>query len=53
MVASVSGPQFSVTSGGMLCVAGVAVLAKLLPQLGQWTLEDAVEDELEAPALTA
>ena len=53
VVASVSGPQVSVTSGGVICVAGVALLAKLLPQLGQWTLDDAVEEELEATALTA
>ena len=44
-VAAISNPQFSVTSGGVLCVAGVALLAKLLPQLGQWTLADAVEEE--------
>ena len=28
--------QFSVVSGGLVCVAGVAVIAKLLPELGAW-----------------
>ena len=32
-VAAVIGPQLSVVSGGLLCVAGVAVVARLFPEL--------------------
>jgi MFS family permease len=33
-VGAVIGPQLSVVSGGILCVAGVAVVARLFPELG-------------------
>ena len=34
--ASAVSPRFSVVSGGLLCVAGVGVLGRLLPQLREW-----------------
>ncbi len=36
-VAALAGPQAAVVSGGLACVAGVAVIARLLPELGRWT----------------
>jgi MFS family permease len=36
VVASLTSAQFSVISGGVLCVAGVAVINKWLPDLGKW-----------------
>lgn len=36
-VAAVAGPQVSAISGGVACVAGVAVLARLLPEFANWT----------------
>jgi MFS family permease len=33
-VAAIVGPQLSVVSGGILCLAGVAVVARLFPELG-------------------
>jgi len=35
-VAAATTPQVSVVSGGLACVAGVGVLARLLPQLRAW-----------------
>lgn len=35
-VAAVTSPRFSVVSGGLACLAGVAVIARLLPQLAAW-----------------
>ena len=35
-VASLTTPRFSVVSGGLACVAGVAVLGRLLPELRGW-----------------
>ncbi|MEO8470120.1 MAG: hypothetical protein ABI573_10700, partial [Chloroflexota bacterium] len=34
VVASAIGTQLSVISGGILCLVGVAVVAKLFPELG-------------------
>lgn len=36
-VAALAGPQAAVVSGGLACLAGVAVIARLLPELGRWT----------------
>ena len=36
-VAAVAGPQFSAVSGGLICVVGVAALARLLPEFARWT----------------
>lgn len=35
-VAALTTPRFSVVSGGLACVAGVVVLARLMPQLAAW-----------------
>jgi MFS family permease len=35
-VAAATSPRISVVSGGLTCVAGVAILARLLPELGAW-----------------
>ena len=35
-VAAAASPRVSVVSGGLLCVAGVGVLGRLLPQLRSW-----------------
>jgi MFS family permease len=40
-VASIVGPQLSVVSGGVLCVAGVAVVARLFPELASHVLRAA------------
>lgn len=50
VVASVAGAQFSAVSGGLACVAGVAVLARLLPELGRWRASDVLEPAGEGPA---
>jgi MFS family permease len=42
-VAAVAGPQFSAVSGGLACVVGVMVLARLLPDFANWTAADAAE----------
>jgi MFS family permease len=42
-VAALAGPQFSAVSGGLACVVGVAVLARVLPELSRWTAEEALE----------
>ena len=39
VVASVATPRISVVSGGLACVAGVVVLARLLPELAAWRAE--------------
>ncbi len=43
LVASVAGPQVSAISGGLICVAGVAVVARFLPEFARWTPADAAE----------
>jgi MFS family permease len=43
-VASLAGAQFSVASGGVMCVLGTLVLARAFPQLARWTIDDAVDD---------
>jgi MFS family permease len=35
-VAAATSPRFSVVSGGLACIAGVAVIGRLLPELGHW-----------------
>jgi MFS family permease len=39
-VAALTTPTFAVVSGGLACMAGVAVIAKLLPELGRWRISD-------------
>jgi MFS family permease len=41
-VAALVSPQFSVVSGGLACIVGVLVLARLLPQLGRYHSDDPV-----------
>jgi MFS family permease len=40
VVASVVTPQFSVVSGGLLCVLGVGVIAALVPRFARWEVGD-------------
>jgi MFS family permease len=35
-VAALTTPRFSVVSGGLACMAGVGVIARLLPEMGAW-----------------
>jgi predicted MFS family arabinose efflux permease len=35
-VAALAGPQTSVVSGGLACLAGVALIARAMPELGDW-----------------
>jgi MFS family permease len=57
-VAAIAGPQFSVVSGGLLCLAGLAAVVKLFPSLISFEMtpgagaraEDAAEPEVEAEA---
>lgn len=44
-VAALAGARVSVVSGGLLCLAGLAVLAVAVPELGRATADD---DEVEA-----
>jgi MFS family permease len=48
LVAAATSAQFSIVSGGLACVAGVAVLGRLMPELGVWTLADAVEEPVDS-----
>jgi MFS family permease len=43
-VAAISSAPFSVVSGGLACVAGVALVTRWRPELGSWTLADAVDE---------
>jgi MFS family permease len=50
-VAAVIGPQLSVVSGGLLCVAGVVVVARLFPELAAHVSGSrVVTDERASPA---
>ncbi|HSL34411.1 MAG TPA: MFS transporter [Candidatus Limnocylindrales bacterium] len=50
-VAAVIGPQLSVVSGGLLCVAGVVVVARLFPELAAHVSgSGVVADERASPA---
>ena len=44
-VSALVGPEFAVVSGGLACLAGVGIIAKLMPALGRWTPADAVTDD--------
>jgi MFS family permease len=35
-VAALTTPRFSVVSGGLACIAGVGIIARLIPELGAW-----------------
>jgi MFS family permease len=47
VVATAANAQVSVVSGGLACVAGVAVLAKLLPDLAAWSARPEPTDTLD------
>jgi MFS family permease len=49
-VAAVTSTTFSVVSGGLACMAGVGVLARLFPELGAWRPPEVVDDEGEGDA---
>jgi hypothetical protein len=46
-VAALAGPQVSVVSGGLACLAGVALLAWRLPELDRTVLEPAAQEPAE------
>ncbi len=52
-VAALAGPRFSVVSGGLACVAGVAVTAWLLPQFARYRTDPTELDVLEVGAIEA
>jgi MFS family permease len=39
-VAALTSPRVSVVSGGLACIAGVGIIARLVPQLGHWVAPD-------------
>jgi MFS family permease len=43
LVAQLVTPMFSVVSGGVVCIAGVALLALLMPELGRYHAGEAIE----------
>jgi MFS family permease len=43
VVATVTTAQFSVVSGGLACIAGVALLARWRPELGEWRAPDSLD----------
>ena len=45
VVAALTNTQVSAVSGGLACVVGAAVIAKLLPQFSRWTADKAVPEE--------
>lgn len=40
-VAALAGPQTAVVSGGLACLLGVGVIARLMPELSRWTSSSA------------
>ena len=47
-MAGLAGPRFAVTSGGLLCLAGVAVICALFPALLRYDAEQALADDARA-----
>ena len=47
-VAGLTGPRFSVTSGGLACVVGVAVVAWMFPALVRYDAEAAIAEQEQA-----
>jgi MFS family permease len=43
VVATATTAQFSVVSGGLACIAGVGLLARLRPELGEWRAPDTLD----------
>ncbi len=44
-VAALTSVRTSAVSGGLACIAGVVAIARLMPGLAHWTLDDAVDDD--------
>jgi MFS family permease len=49
-VAALTTTRISVVSGGLACVAGVAVIGRLIPELGAWRLDRHAVDDGAAPS---
>ncbi len=49
-VAGAAGVRFSFVSGGLLCLAGVAVIALAFPELARYDASDWIGEEVTAPA---
>jgi MFS family permease len=52
-VAAVAGPQFAVVSGGLLCLAGVAGVMRLFPQLAAYDASGDAVEEADLPVAAA
>ena len=48
-VAALTTPRISVISGGLACIAGVAVLARLVPEFVRYRASDAPVYSLDGP----
>jgi predicted MFS family arabinose efflux permease len=48
-VAGIAGPRFSVTSGGLACIAGVAVVVTAFPALARFDAEEALAARIGSP----
>jgi len=48
-VAALTTPRISVISGGLACIAGVAVLARLVPEFARYRATDAPVYSLDGP----
>lgn len=44
VVAGLTSPRISAVSGGLVCLAGVGVIARLMPELGRWTRASLADD---------
>ena len=52
-VAALTSPRFSVVSGGLACIAGVGVIARLFPELGGWRTPPPAPKEEQRPVVGA
>ncbi|MEA2252179.1 MAG: hypothetical protein QOG70_2421, partial [Solirubrobacteraceae bacterium] len=50
VVAGLAGPRFSVTSGGLACVAGVGLIVLAFPELVRYDAEEALSAHVQAQA---
>ncbi len=49
-VAALAGPQFSVVSGGVLCLLGLVAVVRLMPELMRYRIQDAPDGPTVEPA---
>ncbi|MFN0091873.1 MAG: MFS transporter [Acidimicrobiales bacterium] len=49
VAAAAIGPQAAAWTGGLACMAGVGVIAKLMPELGRWRRSGATPAPADAP----